>query len=387
MCWPSAAQEKLLRACFLPPPQARREFEAWRGEIELDCLDELTLRLLPLLIRAWGVDPLDGDVAGLAQRIHLAQWHQNRQRVALAASLQATLSSAGIPCIFLKGMALLIRYCGDTGLRAMGDVDFLVGKEDVPRAADALLQAGWTGEDRLTANEIASQSRVRHAWQFERGPDESCDLHWHPLVRCYAPQVADAFWTGAEPVRTGEFVALVPCATDQLLHACSHGLQWSWTPQTRWVSDSMTILSSGAALDWSRLRDLARAANMSIRIHAALQYLRDRMQAPVPDRVIEELSPPGSAAWEQREYTLLQKECPLGALDSLDWHVTNFRRIRRYDARWSKMPAGIAFLEYLRTFLRTGEEGGLVASVWHALRKRPAAVPDPRRSLGPPKKF
>jgi hypothetical protein len=395
MCWPSAAQEKLLRACFLSGPAAVREWESWRSDVSLDRLDEFSLRLLPILIRARRENPVEGAVAELATRIHLAQWQQNRQRIALAASIQSTLSSAGIRCVFLKGMALLTRYCGDTGLRAMGDVDFLVQKHDVVNAIEALTRAGWIAEENLAPGEIPSQVRVRHAWQFNRGPEESCDLHWHPLVRCYAPQVAAAFWSGAEPVEFGGLRALVPCATDQLLHACVHGLQWSWTPQTRWVSDAMTIITSRAPIDWRRLSELAAAASMTIRVHAALSYLHDRMEAPVPENVIREfgrrqtagspsldikhtaVSPSSSIpsannidVWEEREYALLQKPCPLGAVDSLSWHVTNFRRIRPYDERWRNKPAGLAFFEYLRAFLRAGSTGGLVASFWHALRSR-----------------
>ena len=388
MCWPSAAQEKLLRACFLSGPAAARDFKAWRGEVDLDQLDEFSLRLLPILIHTWGIHPLDERVAELGTRIHLAQWQQNRQRISLAASIQSTLSSAGIPCVFLKGMALLTRYCGDTGLRAMGDVDFLVDKHDAVKAIEVLARAGWIAEENLAPGEIPSQLRVRHAWQLNRGPEESCDLHWHPLVRCYAPQVAASFRSGAEPVEIGGLRALVPCATDQLLHACVHGLQWSWTPQTRWVPDAMTIFASRAPIDWRRLYELAAAARMLVRVHAALSYLFDRMEAPVPESVIREFARPrmaespssnkgasnrdssNIAVWEEREYALLQKPCPLGALDSLRWHVTNFQRIRPYDDVWSKRPSGLAFLEYLRAFLRAAGTGGLVASLWRSLRSR-----------------
>jgi hypothetical protein len=384
MCWPSGAQELLLRACFLSAPSAVRDFKTWRGEVNLDKVDEFSLRLLPILIRRWGVHPLDERVSELGARIHLAQWQQNRQRIALAASIQSALSSVDVSCVFLKGMALLARYCPDTGLRAMGDVDFLVEKHDVVRAIEVFTRAGWIAEENLAPGEILRQVRVRHAWQFNRGPEENCDLHWHPLVRCYAPQVAAAFRSGAEPVEIGGLTALVPCAADQLLHACAHGLQWSWTPQTRWVSDAMTIFASGAPIDWRRLRELAAAARMTVRVHAALTYLRDRMEAPIPDGAMREIDRPrmqspssnvqssNTPVWEEREYALLQKPCPLGALDSLRWHVTNFQRIRAYDDVWRNKPAGRAFLEYLQAFLRTGRIRELVASLWHAFRSRAA---------------
>jgi hypothetical protein len=91
MCWPSAGQERLLKACFLSGPAAIREFEAWRSEVSIDQIDEVSLRLVPILVRTWGDNPVDEKIATLGKRIHLAQWEQNRQRISLAASLQKVL--------------------------------------------------------------------------------------------------------------------------------------------------------------------------------------------------------------------------------------------------------------------------------------------------------
>jgi hypothetical protein len=317
-----------------------------------------------------GESTIEEKIVELGKRIHLAQWQENRQRIALAASLQAMLMAAGIQCMFLKGMALLCRFYGDTGLRAMGDVDFLVRPEDAVNAADALTRAGWIAEEHLAPDEIRGQMRVRHAWQFSAGAEENCDMHWHPVVRCYAPHVAEAFWKDAEGVDIGGGRALVPCATDQLFHVCAHGLQWSWTPQTRWIPDAMTIFATRAPIDWRRLYELASAACMTVRIHAALHYLRARLDAPVPEGALSMFAGHRAAAWERGEYDLLQKSCPLGAIDSVRWHITNFRRIRPHDYAWRTKSVWLAFPEYLRAFLRTGGMGELATSLWRALRCR-----------------
>ena len=370
ICWPSAEQERLLRACFLSGPDALREFETWRGEVPIDQMDEVSRRLAPILVRRWDGDPLDESFAALGKWIHLAQWSQNRRRISIALSLHKTLSSAGIQCMFLKGMALLSRFCADSGLRVMGDVDFLVHGNEVVKAVEVLTAAKWIAEDNLTSNEIRRQMRVGHAWHFSRGQGEQCDMHWHPLVRCPSPSVAEGFWKGAEWVDLGGNRVLAPCATDQLFHVCAHGLQWSWTPQTRWISDAMTILTSEESIDWQRLQELATAAKMSVRVHAALRYLHERMEAPVPKRALDRLAMHRPVAWERSEYELLQKPCPLGAVDSLRWHITNFRRIRPFDNAWSNKPGWIAFLEYLRIFLRATGARSFVTSLWWVLGTR-----------------
>lgn len=379
-----------MRACFLPEDAAARELEAWQSGSHPGELDDFSRRLLPLLIRRWSRGELDEEIAEIGTRIGLAQWEQNRRRIEIAASLDAALAAAGIGCVFLKGVALLSRFYGDFGLRGMGDVDLLVRRSDVAAAAPAFLADGWSAEDDLTPQEIGMQTRVRHAWQFVRADGEMCDLHWHPLVRCFHPEVAERFLSGAESGSVANRTLRIPCATDQLFHVCAHGVQWSWTPQTRWIPDAMTILlapgagagsSHGSAdagtartsIDWQRLFELSVMARMTVRLHAALDYLHARLDAPIPVEILRRLSQHPAEEWERREHQLLQKPCPLNALDSARWHATNFRRIRPYDDAWSKQPIWLGFPGYLRLFLRTRGTGPLMTSLAGEFKRRAAA--------------
>jgi hypothetical protein len=374
MCWPSPAQETLLRACFLTRDAAQQAFATWRTQIHTANIDDFSQRLLPLLVHR--MNPPDEEIAELGARVRLAQWEQNRRRMGVAAALQTTLAASEVECVFLKGIALLSRFYGDLGLRGMGDVDLLVRRRDVVAAARALLRDGWNAEDDLTPEDIGTQARVRHAWQFSRADGEICDLHWHPVVRCFNPEVADAFWNGAECIPAANQVVRVPCATDQLFHVCAHGMQWSWTPQTRWIPDAITILlSSGApasanAIDWPRLSQLAVASHMTVRLHAALNYLHQQLQAPIPQDILLQLARHPVPHWGRREHELLQKPAPLRVFDSMRWHITNFRRIRPFDEVWGKQLFWLAFSYYLRLFLRPGTSGTLVSSLANKFRKK-----------------
>jgi hypothetical protein len=244
---------------------------------------------------------------------------------------------------------------------------------------NALLATNWRSEGDLSPEEILRLTRVRHAWQFSRveeapdepalREDEGCDLHWQPVVRCYSPFVIEQFWSRAETVSACGRRALVPAATEQLFHTCAHGLQWDWTPSLRWIADALTILRSPSIIDWARLVELARAANMTVRVHTAMLYLRTRIEAPVPQTAIEALATQSRPGWERREHILLQKPCPLGPLDSLRWHIYNFRRIRRFDSEWSGW-TWFGFVDYLAVFLNAGNARSLVAGLWRQLRAR-----------------
>jgi len=342
-CWPTDQQELLLHACFAPEEEARQALDACRDQLDSPTLDPVTGRLLSLLYHRWG-----NRLSERAYLAHVGIWRSNQRRFLMALAIARDLQRDGVDCLFLKGVALTAAHYRDPALRGMEDVDFLVRPQHVEGALQCLLRAGWIPEEGAGMAEILLRRRVRHAWQFHRGEDESCDLHWHPVVRCFSPSVASLFWDGARTAELLHRPILVPCPTDQLFHTCAHGLQWSWTPQIRWVPDSLTVLREPAAIDWDRLQQLAAHAAMNLRLHFALEYLRRRFDAPVPVAVIEHLRAAG--ANERREYQLLQKECPLGLADRLWWHLTNFQRIRRFDDEWSRGWWGKGFTQYVALF-------------------------------------
>ena len=230
----------------------------------------------------------------------------------------------------------------------MDDIDILVRREDIVRAVTVLERAGWRGEGGVQSDDIVRRSRVLHAWQFYRAEDESADLHWNPVVRCFSPELAQCFWDAAETVDLYGKPAAIPCPADLLFHACAHGLQWSWTPQIRWIPDALTVMAS--QVEWNRVALLAGKAEMNVRLHRALSYLNKAFDARVPAELLNELKIAGDQRRESREYELLQRQCPLGFSDRVRWHVSNFRRIREFDAEWRERFAGVSFLEYLALF-------------------------------------
>jgi len=333
-------QEQLFRACFS------------QEAVEPANIDETSRAFLALWYQRRGRNSANAEIADSGHRAWLSVWRQNLQRYALAAATAHDLEQAGIACLLLKGLALSLRHYRDTGVRGMGDIDLMVHEREAVAAVDALRRAGWRPEGRLFNDEIARQMRVRHAWQFVRGPSEDCDLHWRPVVRCYSPRVTELFWQDAEAVELQGMRAMVPSPACQLFHVCAHGLQWSWSSPIRWVPDALAVIESSPEMNWDCVVELAREANMTVRMESALQYLKTRFDAPIPDETVRTLA--GAPRWERREYVLLQKPCPLGALDSIRWHRAHFRRLRPFDAEWAAGNWCVAFVEYLVVFLNLG---------------------------------
>ncbi len=354
----------MLLACLAAEPEATRALDRIvstnGGGVDAGCA-----QFLPLLYRRW---PLRQDAILIAgKKAYLTIWRQNQDRMLHLTSLLEGFQELGIPCLVLKGAALILAHYRDPGLRGMRDFDLLIHERNLEAAIVHLTRAGYTAERQLQTSAILERARVGHAWQFSLGAEQSCDLHWRPVVRCYSPEVARLFWEGARTAVLDRAPALVPSPTDQLFHVCAHGLQWDWIPQIRWIADAVTVLRE--PIDWDRVARLAEESCMRVRLARALGYLRLHFNAPVPESLPERLER-SAPDWERREYRLLLKPSPLGLFDSVSWHAHHLRRIRPFDAEWSAAPAWLGFPQYLKTFLNARSLPELLRKLWPELRMR-----------------
>ncbi len=355
--------EPILKACFGNAEESRRALDEC-ADIDPEGIDPATRRLLPILYaRSASADR--SALMELAHRAYLTTWRQNHERMVQVAATVASFRAVGIDCMLLKGAALTLRHYRDYGVRTMGDFDLLIHHEHLEGAVQVLLENGWAAEDGCGVASIMRQARVRHAWQFSRGVTESCDLHWRPLAHCYSPRIAEMFWDGAEAVGVAGEQLKVPCPTGQFFHVCVHAMHWEWTPNMYWVADALTVLAGGE-VDWDRAAVLAANAGMRVRFARALFVLASQFHADVPGRLLDV---PGTG-WEQREFALLQKPCPLGYLDSVAWHRYHFRRLRPFDPRWRTLPAFVGFPQYLAAFLDAETWPAALQKLWPQLKLR-----------------
>jgi putative nucleotidyltransferase-like protein len=281
--YPTEAQELLLQAALLDEDRARAAWGRWKRLETVVSTDQDSGRLFPLLSRrllAMGAD--DPDLPRL-KGAYRHQWVTNQRRLHRAGEALAHLADAGIETLVLKGAALAERRYGDAGLRLMYDVDVLVRAERAHEAASVLKRHGWRP---LLPLDLDDLMPVIQGTLFKDEMEDGIDLHWHAL---WSPSDEDDFWSAAEPLEVGGAPTLCPCAADQLLHVCVHGV-WSNGRPVRWVADAVTLLRSAPDLDWERVVDRARARSLTLPMLDALSYLSEAFDAPVPPGVLNALA-------------------------------------------------------------------------------------------------
>jgi len=302
--WPSPGQELLLRAAVIPGPAAIEAWNRWKRDhdlIETD-LDHGSFRLLALVYKNLLARGADEPLLPRLKGIYRYWWCSNQKLFYRAAGVIRGLEEAGIPTLALKGSAASVAYYRDSGVRPMADIDLLVPYSRAAAAVQALVRIGW----KSARPRVPDLIRYQHSVRMIHETGEALDLHWHVLAECVHHDADQGFWRRAVPIRILDVSTRALGPADSLLHAVVHGMRWNAEPTIRWVADAMAILhASGDAIDWEALEREARMQRVVLRLRLGLDYLKRRMDAPIPDRVLARLGSTPPAGIEHMEYRVL----------------------------------------------------------------------------------
>ena len=172
-----------------------------------------------------------------------------------AAELVAVLgdfNGAGIEAMPFKGVVLAASAYGNPMARHGGDLDVLIRRKDVARAAELLVARGYNLVIPSWATEIPGEDK---GWEytFYRAADGVVlELRWQfELVYArYCRDVGmDWAWQGRRSAVLGG--AEVPDLSREktLLVLCMHGSRHTWS-QMVWICDVAQLLAASPELDW-----------------------------------------------------------------------------------------------------------------------------------------
>jgi hypothetical protein len=346
-CWPTDKQRLLLAACLLADEHdARRAWDAWLSAGPLFGSDAASNHLLPLMLarlEAWGgYEAERHQITGLVRYYWLFQQLLKR---GLESALD-TFADAGIDTLLLKGAALAAGTYRD-GHRPMNDLDLLVRRDQADTAITALVAAGWTPRFPDPGRFI----RVVHACCFGHPSGIELDLHVSPFhERPLAPGDFHTIAAAAEKVAIGSRPALVPCAADQFLFTCAHGMRHADVAPFRWLVDACLLLRRHAdRFDWERLRERTTFHRLALPVAATIRFVAEDLRTPVPDDVLRWAAAPSASLLERIEFASVTS--PPRATHVL-WHnllpkTLLHRRLRRVGVRmpWHAFLPLVVFLE------------------------------------------
>lgn len=289
-CWPTPEQEWLLRAALERDDKGLEAWARWKETANFDQLDQAAYRLLPMVYRNLRLAAVHDPHAGLLKSAYYRTWYENQVHMHRAADLLHAFQSAGIPTLLLKGASLNLLYYQDYGLRAMGDFDILVPTAQVHAALKVMRERGFTSSQRARYAFKEDCLPVLHAFGFVDSQGWEVDFHWHLLVEACWPEADDDFWAAAIPIMVNGVPTQALAPADELLYTCVHGLKWNYIPPLRWVADALTLLQRAPDVDWNRLIQQAERLRLIVPVRAALHYLAQTWQAPIPTAALTDLA-------------------------------------------------------------------------------------------------
>lgn len=318
------------------------------------------LRNLPASQSAWRkllplVEPLEAQTLARAEIYRTA-----------AAKLIRKLDAIGVTAVMLKGAA----FCLDPWTRAtpriMSDLDVLIAPADLPRAVEALRNAGMT-----TAEDLAGFAEGLHH-HFPALYDEEHDVFVELHVRLtqnaeQSPISPQQVFADVDVVHWQGQTFLLPSPGHRLMHLVVHdqvsNLGYALRRiNLRAAADAMA-LQKGGRVDWSGIRNAFRAIGEERLFMTFVLSLNRLMALPLPFPASDFRS---SEKWVTHAITALG--------DPPATWLTAVRLARHYAAQFAAHPSRLRLLA--RTLVSPARRQDLFRINRSRLRRRkPAAAP------------
>lgn len=274
-----------------------------------------------------GIPP---DSLEALRNLYMATAAANLRQMHRLGDVLRRFAERSITVMVLKGMALVALVYIDPGLRPMLDIDLLVHRDDLRRAADVLDELGITPPENLPYTEEEYERRFHH-WAPRTASDGSLALEIHHDLVPPDGQIRVAIndlWDRAQAATLAGKQILTPSAADLLLNLCLNAMRDFYRYPLFFLADiSRAARCLASQVDWRQLAETARQWNASREVYCQLSLTQKLLPAGIPVEVLENLR--RSAALSRDEAAAIRRELQRGWLDESRWNLLADPDIRR----------------------------------------------------------
>lgn len=279
---PNYEQSLLINAAIKPTEDAFKSWQTWKSYRKLisktefeertladiyDILDGGSQRLLPLIFRNLEKTG-DTDIL-LLKSYYKNIWVKNQQAMATLNVLINDLKKINIECVVLKGLAMVIGYYKDAGLRVTGDYDVLIPYSNKKRVVD-YFKYKWNVKLGFLE---ACQSKEFHAASFKLQNGLEFDVHWHLNYENAFLNTTDIFFNASVDKTTKQgFSCKILAPTHLIFHTIVHGISLSNINAIRWITDCV-VIDKHETIDWQAVSELCIQYNYKLPFAIACKVL------------------------------------------------------------------------------------------------------------------
>ena len=255
---PSPTQTLLLRACLHEGEAGRRAWRTWLesvGDARSAFRGTALRAFAPLLLSALRRNEAEVPDRFFLTALRTSLVREERRLVSFRRLARKALESlAEAQPIVLRGFALAEAAYPEATQRHCHDLDLLVEPGFRLPTLDPRLPVG---------------------------------CHVSLIRSSYFTPPQEAMRARSTEVRFAGAQARMLAPADMLLHVCGHSL--TSPAGLKWVPDAWFAIQRWPALDWGLLAETTLRSRLEFPVTAALTYLRDELDTPVPDPTLDVL--------------------------------------------------------------------------------------------------
>ena len=285
-------QEFLLRAIFLPQPEATAAWESWIDRVDLDKLEHSSVALLPRLYRRLSANRIRHPEMSRMKGIYRHTWAKNQILIPVLTAVITELQKECSKTLLLKNEALIARYHGDYGLCNMNRFSINVPFSELSDAAKCMKQSlDWEAaiEPSPSGGAFYLFKHVSH--RIGKSTALRCALRGRisPLIPLQVDESAFQTYTEIRKFEDIDVTFLKPAA--QLIFLCAERLKRNrQEAAVRSLANIMTVLlAAQTEIEWEWFLDRTEQLHIGPVIHAVMNELSKKLNAPVPQFVLDRL--------------------------------------------------------------------------------------------------
>lgn len=228
------------------------------------------------------------------KNIRVQQAVRSLSQVAELARVGKLFTDAGIPMMPLKGVALSQELYGDPCVRSSADLDILVQPDDIEKAEEILIQAGYRhalGFHSMGERQKNHIINTLHHHEYINDTRQShIELHWRSYL--WTRDQITALWETCSS-STWLNAGLSQLSREHnILFLADHGARHGWLSM-KWLSDLAMLMQDLPVNDWLSLHEKAAFFDLQ-RIIVQTTTLLEWFYGMEPPEKFKELSLPGA---------------------------------------------------------------------------------------------
>ena len=226
----------------------------------------------------------------VVSQLQAQKQRQHLHSLTLAGELVRTIrlfQSNGIGVVPFKGPTFAQRYYGDVGRRSFMDLDLLVPREQLLRARDLLVAAGYAPAISLSPTEEQAFLESRLAYElFHRQRGTKLELHWSLLPAHNGSTLpSELLWQTASPTLFSETPTRTLHKPLYFIYLCAHASKHRWA-KLKWLVDLALLQGTLSFAERVEVREQARQLGFARVVATGLLLLRKVLQVPVPATLV-----------------------------------------------------------------------------------------------------